>query len=899
MDDSDQRLPEAFARLLQAPGSEREALLDALCNDDPTLRDELAGLLRVAEDVTGGMHPFGDHAIEARRQALDAAIESPSPIEARSTIAGYTIERMLGEGGMGSVYLATQERPARQVALKLVKSGFSSERALRRFELEAETLGRLRHPGIAQIHEAGLHQGRPFFAMEFVDGLTLTEYADAKNLGTRARLKLIAQIAAAVQHAHQQGVIHRDLKPGNILVTEVETDKGRVAQPKVLDFGVAKVTESDIRATTMQTDIGQLVGTIPYMSPEQAGGDPAALDTRSDVYALGVLAFELLSGRLPHDLKDRMVHEAVRIIREDEPSRLSAINTSLRGDVETIVAKALEKKPDRRYDSPSALASDIGRYLDDQPIQARPASTWYQLRKFSRRNRALVGGVAATFAVLVAGVVGTTVFAVRAETARLEADRSAEQAEVALAAETERATELERAIRFQDGQITRVNQEVMGAGIRDSIIRAAPEDSREQLLQTLEPINFTDVAVASLERDVIQRAIEAIDTEFEDNPRLRARLLNAAGVTLRSIGRSRSAEDPQRRALEILVESHGEDHVLTYMAKEAYAHVIEDQRRFDEAEVLRRDAYEGLKASVGEHDPRTLMALDHLGALMWSMNRKEEAETYHRASLDGRAATLGENHTATLTAAANLAKVLDGLEKFGEAESMFRRAMDGFRVTLGDDHPETLGHINNLGMWLSMNRRAEEAEPLLQESLEGFRRVLGNDHANTLATVSNLAICLKRLDRLEEALPLYEEALDNMRRTQGLRSPNTLIAMNNMGATLRTLERLEEAEAIGAEAVAGLREVLPPGHWVLGTATGQHGRTLLALGRREAAEPRMIETYKIFSTALSPTHPYSKTALNEIITAYEAWHEAEPDAGHDVKAAEWRAKLPSEDNDAE
>ncbi|MEL7474309.1 MAG: serine/threonine-protein kinase, partial [Planctomycetota bacterium] len=291
MDPQHDALAEAFARLIDTPPDRREALLDEI--DDEHVRRRLVRLMNIAASATRA-GPMANAAIDARRRAIDEGQHAPSDSPS-SSIAGYTIERLLGEGGMGSVFLATQERPARRVALKLVKAGFGSERALRRFELEAETLGRLRHPGIAQIHEAGLHEGRPFFAMEFVDGSTLTEYADRQGLGTRERLRLIAQVAAAVQHAHQQGVIHRDLKPANILVTEIETDRGRASQPKVLDFGVAKVTESDILATTMQTDIGQLVGTIPYMSPEQAGGDPAALDTRSDIYALGVVAFELLT----------------------------------------------------------------------------------------------------------------------------------------------------------------------------------------------------------------------------------------------------------------------------------------------------------------------------------------------------------------------------------------------------------------------------------------------------------------------------------------------------------------------------------------------------------------------------------------------------------------------------
>ncbi len=319
---------------------------------------------------------------------------------------------------MGAVYEAEQENPHRTVALKVIRAGYADSELVRRFENEAQALGRLHHPGIAQIYEAGTADtqfGRqPYFAMELVHGQTLLAYCDQHHLNVRQRLELAAKIADAVQHAHQRGLIHRDLKPANILVDEA-------GQPRILDFGVARLTDADTQATR-QTNIGQLIGTLAYMSPEQVQGDPDALDTRSDVYALGVILYEMLAGKLPYTLP-RQLHDVVRTIQQTEASPLRTMVKSYRGDIETIVAKALEKDKTRRYASAAELAADIRRHLQDEPIVARPPSTIYQVSKFARRNRALVTGVAAVFAVLVLGIVASAWEAVQARRAAKRAEQ--------------------------------------------------------------------------------------------------------------------------------------------------------------------------------------------------------------------------------------------------------------------------------------------------------------------------------------------------------------------------------------------------------------------------------------------------------------------------------------------
>jgi WD40 repeat protein/predicted Ser/Thr protein kinase len=421
-----ERLRSLFVEGRSLEPAAQRALVDRARAEDGDLARELEKLL--AWDARP-VPAIDDVPAAPGAELLARALGEPDDPSAPDGAAGiperigrYAILGVIGEGGMGVVYEARQEDPARSVALKVIRPGLVTRGLLRRFRHEAQVLGQLQHPGIAQIYEAGTSDtgegGVPFFAMELVRGRPLLEFAHAHALGTRARLDLIARVCDALHHAHQKGVIHRDLKPANILVEE----DGR---PKVLDFGVARATDADLQTITLQTDVGQLVGTVPYMSPEQASGDPAQIDLRSDVYSLGVIAFELLTGRLPYAVQGKMIHEAVRIIRDQEPSRLSSIDRALRGDAETIVAKALEKSPERRYQSAAELASDIRRYLADQPIVARPASVMYQFRKFARRNKALVTGLGVAFAAM---LIATVVSLRQARVAVLAGEAQARQA---------------------------------------------------------------------------------------------------------------------------------------------------------------------------------------------------------------------------------------------------------------------------------------------------------------------------------------------------------------------------------------------------------------------------------------------------------------------------------------
>jgi eukaryotic-like serine/threonine-protein kinase len=422
------RAQELFNRAVALPPAQRAALLAATCADELALRAEVESLLAYDEAFAAGGGDEGLLTSPLIRASLPMApganaTTAPawSPVPP-VRVGSYRVLRRIAEGGMGAVYEAEQGSPRRAVALKVIRPGLASPALLKRFAHEAQILARLHHPGIAQVYEAGLaDDGQPFFAMEFIRGLPLDEYARAHGLDLTAHVALVARVCDAVQHAHDQGVIHRDLKPANILVEET-------GQPKVLDFGVARAVDADLLTAAGLTRTGQVVGTPNYMSPEQVTGDPTAIDRRADVYALGVILFELAAHRLPYRLEDRPLPEAARLILEHDPPRLGSLDPELRGDVETIVAKALEKDPARRYPSAADLAADLRRWLADEPIRARPPSALYHLGKFARRNKALVGGVVSTGMALFLGLVGTILFAVGEARQRGLAERNARAA---------------------------------------------------------------------------------------------------------------------------------------------------------------------------------------------------------------------------------------------------------------------------------------------------------------------------------------------------------------------------------------------------------------------------------------------------------------------------------------
>jgi len=779
-----------------------------------------------------------------------------------------------------------------------MRGGLATPSALRRFQYEAELLGRLGHPGVAQVYEAGTFQdggvAAPFFAMEYIpDAATLINYADAHSLTMRQRLELFAKVCDAVHHGHQNGIVHRDLKPGNILVDSH-------GHPKVIDFGVARAADLDVQATTVETRVGELVGTVAYMSPEQCEGDPSAVDIRSDVYSLGVVLYELLCGTPPYDVRKLPISSAVRIIKEELPRRLTSVNRALGGDVQTIVLKALAKERDRRYASASDVAQDIRRFLRNQPIEARPPTTAYQFRKLVARHKPVFAALAVLLLALGAFGIAMTMLYTRAESDRVRAENAEhvarEEAQTSKEVSDYLVTLLQAFDPFRNPDGGQPAESTMAAwDILDRSARTIATQLRGQpltqatLYGTISEV-YWRLEFSSRAVDLRREALALRRAELGDrNPEVLLAMQALTSALFRK-GDFSEAEQICRQSLVIARGLYDDAHWMVTGTRSQLAHVLFRRREIDAGIAMLRDVLEQRRRQDGGAGRPTVVALrDLAGALYMSGHVAEaealirETEPILRAQPDVRIAEL-------LGLEYNLAGFEIAQGRWDAAEERIREVVATARRTIGEEHLETATAIVSLAALQKTRHDLAGAEQSCREALAIRRKHVGEDHPAVGGALYELAqiIVLKRdaaaIGALhEEALSLHRSSLtlpeDHPRRSGSL----LLMGVLSMGRG-----EPAEAERYLRECMALRRRVLSPEHWLTIYAENVLGGCLFTLGRLDEAQPLLEGSVPMLRFSLGPADNRAIEATERLIRLYET-------RGDSQKAAEFRGMLPPRD----
>jgi tetratricopeptide (TPR) repeat protein len=689
----------------------------------------------------------------------------------------YTLREPVGEGGMGTVWEAEQTEPVRRpVAVKVIKPGMDSRSVLARFEAERQALALMDHPNIARVLDAGATpEGRPFFVMELVKGVPITRYCDDSRLTVRQRLELFVPVCRAVQHAHQKGVIHRDLKPSNVLVTAIDG----APVPKVIDFGVAKAAGQPLTERTLETGPGTVVGTPAYMSPEQAGLNRLDVDTRSDVYGLGALLYELLTGGPPfgrEELERSGLLEALRAVREVEPDRPSArlaaadglaalaasrgteprrLVAAVRGDLDWVVMKALEKDRDRRYDTAAALAADVRRNLADQPVLAGPPSAAYRLRKFVRRNRAAVLAVGLVLLALAGGVAGTVVGLVRARQAEAQARDDADVART----------------------ISRFFQNLL----------AQADVSNQPRAGGLSAGRDPNLTV----RVLLDRAGEEVERAFPNREPTEAAIRMTIGDAYLALGVYPPAQRHLERAIELRTARLGPDHPDTLDARHSLGYLFYLQSRYGEAEAVIREVGDRYAAALGADHLDTLCCRHDLAVMCRERGGFEPAEALFQEVLGRLTATLGAGHHITVMCKYDLAVLAERRGDYDRSAALAREVIDDLTALAGADHPHTLLARNALAWAYHRGRKYDLAEPIYREVIAAESAKLAPDHPDTLTTRQNLAELYEEQDRYDRAEPILREVLAARVARLGPRHTQTLASKNSLGVAYFHLRRFD------------------------------------------------------------------------------------------------------------
>jgi tetratricopeptide (TPR) repeat protein/tRNA A-37 threonylcarbamoyl transferase component Bud32 len=750
---------------------------------------------------------------------------------ALQSLAHFDLVEQLGVGGFGSVWKAHDRKLDRTVAIKIPHRGKLNQEELEKFLREARAAAQLQHPNIVRVHEVGRDGDSAYIVSDFVRGTPLNDWLTGQQPTMRQAAEICATIADALQHAHDRGVIHRDLKPANTLIDGA-------GQPHLMDFGLARREVGEITVTLD----GQVLGTPAYMSPEQARGEAHAADGRSDVYSLGVILFELITGELPFRGNPRMLmHQVIH----DEPPSPRKFNSNLPKDLETITLKCLEKEPARRYQTAGELSDELKRYLAGEPIRARPITRVARTWRWARRRPA----AAALLALLVFVAFGSAAAFVRERAWSLnflaqknEADRQRIEA---------------NAQRFE-AQARKVEAE----SERDSA-QAVVDFLTVDVLAKASPRSITDKSVRdTIVKALLEPAAATVGPRFQDKPRIEATVRSTIGWAMVTLGRADLALTHAERALHLRREVLGEDHPDTIESLKNYASVLLLLGRAQEAEPLFKQALEQRRKLLGDNDPGTIELLGSYAQVLQALGRAREAEPLHRQALEQSRRVLGNEHPDTIVTLNNYANTLDSLGRAEEAEPLLKEALNSRRKLLGNDHPDIITSLNNYAYVLDSLGRAREAEPLYKEALEQSCRVLGEDHPDTITSLNNYAYVLDCLGRSREAEPFYKQALESSRKVLGSDHPDTIGSLNNYARVLQLLGRFQEAELHCKQALAQSRKVLGENHPHVLTTQSNYAEMLSSLGRMEEAAALFNQTLETRRRLLGEDHPDTIASLN-------------------------------------
>lgn len=833
-------------------------------NENLPLAPELAGKdVPPAHGSTdaGATGTAGDPAVPL---SAAATIDTLLPEGTGRQIGPYKLLQLIGEGGFGSVFMAEQTEPVkRRVAVKVIKKGMDTRQVIARFEQERQALAMMDHPGIAKVLDAGETQsGQPYFVMELVDGEPVTHHCDRNKLSIPARLELFVQICSAVQHAHTKGIIHRDLKPSNVLVSVIDGQ----ARAKVIDFGIAKATEGNLTDRTLFTGHRQLIGTPEYMSPEQAEGS-MDIDTRTDVYALGVLLYELLTGSTPFDsrrLRAAAFAEIARIIREDDPpspsSRLSQsaetlatvaaqrhieprkLSSMLRGELDWIVMKALEKERHRRYETATGLAMDVRRYLAGEPVTAAPPSAMYRFRKFVVRHSVPVAAACLVVAALLVAVVGISW-----------------QARVARA----QLAKAERIAEFMADMLQ---------GVEPGVARGRDTTMLQEMMAA---------AAARIEKG-----------DLAQSPEAELRLRATIGTAFRELAFYDEAAKMLAPAVPLARSLHDGDHEETAEALGNLGQLFNDQDELEKAEPLYREALAMDQRLFPGDDPRVAMDLNNLSQLLDDKGDAAAAEPLARQALEMRRRIYPGDHQDVAESLNNLANLMIGGNRgtgdLEGAEKLFREVLAMSRRLYPGDHPRLAGALNNLSVILKNRGDLAGAEPLARETLEMRRRLFPGDHPYVATGLNNLALLIQERGDLVAPEPLFRESLAMRRRLYPGGHTSTATDLLNLGGLLLERGDAAEAEPLYREAAEMYERTKGKDFWPAAKARQGLGDSLARLGRFRQAEPELLAAERVFAAAPGVAARYEK-CVEALVTFYASWDKAEPGRGHGTQAAKWKA----------